>query len=128
MLICSLWTASIQKLPPSQGKRLKCDRFPLGLCHGNKSTGKAGWLVWDTVCHLPGPTSAFIWGAQDAFPREGMCHFSKTRSLLPEIGCYLSLISPRAFGIRNILRDPVWRRFEFNLTAGSRGTGIPSGF
>lgn len=93
MLICSFWTNSIQKLPPSQRKRLKCNRFPLGFVSWQQENWQSR-VVGVGHCHLSGQTSAFIWRTQDAFTREAMGHFSKVTeacSLKLEAVCHSSL-------------------------------------
>lgn len=124
MLICSLWTACIQKLPPSQRKRLKCDRFPLGFLswqqeHWQSRAASVGHCVSSLSFHLGNPRQLY-YGRRVPLQQDN-------RSLLPKIGGCLSLITPRAFGIHNTLRHPVWRRFEFSFMAGTGGAGITTG-
>lgn len=129
MLICSLWTASIQKLLPRQQKRLKCDRFPLGLVswqqeHWQSRVVGMGYCVLSLRTNL----SFHLGHPRCLYQGNHVPLQQDSRSMLPQIRVCLSSITPRAFGMCSILRHPVWRRrFEFNLTAGSRGEGTTAG-
>lgn len=87
MLICSLWTASTQKLPPSHRKRLRCEGSPLGFSAtattiNSTSSSIAGQSERDTACRPSMWTPAFIWETQDTFAMGTACHLSKISHLL----------------------------------------------
>lgn len=137
MLVCSLWTASTQKMIPSHRKRLRCDRSPLGFSATattiNSTNGSiARQLERDTACRLSRQTSAFFWENQDTFAMGTVCHFSQDTLSLGSEACCLKLkvvchsSLPGPLGSR-ISQDTQFGWFDINLTAPSGGAGGTAG-
>lgn len=111
MLICSLWTASFQKLPPSNRKmwqlpiRTQCRRNPHQQ-HKQRHSGVAGAVL----LRFSGWTSSFLWKTWDIFAMGTLSHVFQGKSSLPNTEGCLSPTTPKAFGIQKISRHWVWRK------------------